>query len=56
MLHLGEAREATGDAAGACAAYDAVRAQWLHAKPRSVTTEEAARRAKALACPVVGPR
>jgi len=47
---LGLAREAKGDAAGACAAYGVVRARWGDAKPRSVTGELAAARAAALRC------
>jgi serine/threonine-protein kinase len=50
-LWLGEAREAKGDRAGACADYAAVVRRWGGAKPRSVTAEEASRRAAALGCP-----
>jgi serine/threonine-protein kinase len=51
---LGEALERTGDKAGACGAYAAVVARWGKAKPRSVTAEEAAGRAKALGCEMAG--
>jgi serine/threonine-protein kinase len=47
---LGEALEATGDVAGACAAYAKVIGWWGHAKPRSVTAEKAKAHAKHLAC------
>lgn len=50
-LWLGEALEAKGDKEGACAAYRFVRDRWGHAKPRSVSAEEAKRRSTALACP-----
>jgi eukaryotic-like serine/threonine-protein kinase len=49
-LHLGMALEATGDRAGACQAYRSVLDRWKGAKPRSVTLEEARRRAAALGC------
>jgi serine/threonine-protein kinase len=47
---LGMAREALGQKEAACAAYGTVVARWGHAKPRSVTAEKAAERAKALGC------
>ncbi len=47
---LGEALEATGDQAGACAAYADVIARWGNAKPRSVTAEKARARVAALGC------
>jgi serine/threonine-protein kinase len=50
-LLLGEAREKKGDAAGACAEYDAVLSRWGAARPRSVTAEEARLHHKALQCP-----
>jgi serine/threonine-protein kinase len=50
-FHLGQALEATGDVAGACAAYRVVLDRWATARPRSVTSERAKERAKALACP-----
>jgi serine/threonine-protein kinase len=50
LLHLGMAREATGDRAGACEAYQRVLARWGSAKPRSVTADDARHRAAALAC------
>jgi serine/threonine-protein kinase len=49
-LLLGEAREAKGDQAGACASYDAVVQRWGRAKPRSITAERAAAREVALRC------
>ncbi len=48
---LGAALEATGDHAGACQAYGVVLARWGHARPRSVTAEDARLRSKALGCP-----
>ena len=50
-LALGEALEATGDAAGACTAYRAVLARWGDARPHSATAERARVRAAAIACP-----
>jgi eukaryotic-like serine/threonine-protein kinase len=50
QLWLGQAKEKLGDPAGACAAYAVVTERWGRAKPRSVTAEEAAQRAKALGC------
>jgi eukaryotic-like serine/threonine-protein kinase len=50
-LALGAARAATGEAKGACEAYAKVVAQWGRARPRSVTAEAAAERAKKLGCP-----
>jgi serine/threonine-protein kinase len=47
---LGAAREAGGDVAGACAAYDAVVVRWGAAKPRSVTADRAKQRRTALKC------
>jgi serine/threonine-protein kinase len=49
-MHLGEAREASGDAAGACEAYRTVLDRWGGAKPRSITAEAARTRVRALAC------
>jgi serine/threonine-protein kinase len=52
-LWLGQAIEATrarGAAKDACAEYAAVIARWGDAKPRSVTADEARRRARALRC------
>ena len=51
QLHLGIAREASGDKDGACEAYARVIGRWGKATPRSVTAEEAARRARTLGCP-----
>ena len=48
-LFYGEALEASGDTAGACAAYGAVLARWGATK-RSVTAAAASARAKALGC------
>jgi serine/threonine-protein kinase len=48
---LGAALETTGDNAGACQAYGVVLARWGHARPRSVTAEDARVRSKALGCP-----
>jgi serine/threonine-protein kinase len=49
-LWLGEAREAKGDKAGACAEYAVVRERWENAKPRPVTMERAAAHMTALGC------
>jgi hypothetical protein len=49
-LDLGEAREASGDRAGACKAYAWVIAHYGGAKPRSVTAEQAKARAAHLSC------
>ena len=48
--YLGQAREAKGDVAGACAAYAVVRDRWGKAKPRSVTAKSAIARMAALKC------
>jgi eukaryotic-like serine/threonine-protein kinase len=48
---LGVALEARSDRAGACQAYGVVLARWGHAKPRSVTADDARARARALGCP-----
>jgi hypothetical protein len=47
---LGAAREATGDAPGACDAYAHVLAAWGKATPRSVTAERAREAMRRLAC------
>ncbi|WP_394843653.1 protein kinase [Pendulispora brunnea] len=47
---LGQAKEYTGDVAGACNAYGVVLQRWGNAKPRSVTAENAKKRAHALGC------
>ena len=47
---LGEALEATGDRAGACAAFARVNAWWGQAKPRSLTADKARKHAKGLGC------
>lgn len=49
-LWLGQARELKGDKSGACAAYKAVLDRWGHAKPKSVTADEARARARLLGC------
>ena len=49
-LLLAQAREATGDRPGACAAYQVVLERWGQAKPRSVTAEQARARLQALGC------
>jgi len=49
-LWLGKAREATGDKAGACAAYAVVLRRWGHATPRSVTADEARAHARRVGC------
>jgi serine/threonine-protein kinase len=51
QLLLGRALEQTGDKAGACAPYAAVKRLWKNAKPRSVSVETATERMKALGCP-----
>jgi eukaryotic-like serine/threonine-protein kinase len=48
--YLAEAREAKGDTAGACAAWQRVIDRWGAAKPRSVTAERARERRRALGC------
>jgi serine/threonine-protein kinase len=50
LLWFGAALEATGDAQGACDEYRAVVVGWGNAKPRSVTAEEARKRAAAIHC------
>jgi serine/threonine-protein kinase len=50
QLFLGEAREATGDRAGACSAYAAVLKRWGTMTGRSRTAREAAGRARGLGC------
>jgi serine/threonine-protein kinase len=52
QLDLGRALDRTGDVAGACEQYGAVLARWGHARPRSVTADEARARAKSLGCAV----
>jgi eukaryotic-like serine/threonine-protein kinase len=47
---LGAALRATGDTAGACAAYGEVLARWGRAKPKSVTADDARAARKALGC------
>ena len=47
---LGLAREANGDAKGACAAYQVVVDRWGKARPPSVTAEKAIARTRALSC------
>ncbi len=50
-LVLGQALAASGDRTGACAALAVVLARWGHAKPRSVTAEQALAFARTLQCP-----
>ncbi|MEP7122851.1 MAG: protein kinase [Byssovorax sp.] len=47
---LGTAREAIGDRAGACAAYQVVLDRWGAARPRSITADHARERSRALGC------
>jgi serine/threonine-protein kinase len=49
-FHLGRAREAKGDTAGACAEYARVLDRWGSAKPKSVTADAARARMRALGC------
>lgn len=51
-LWLGQAKEQTGDRAGACDAYAAVVQRWGNAKPRSITADEAKHRSRVLGCKV----
>jgi eukaryotic-like serine/threonine-protein kinase len=55
ILWLGRAREAKGDSKGACDAYGSILDRWAHAKPRSVTADQARRRQVALKCPTKRP-
>jgi serine/threonine-protein kinase len=50
LLRLGQAREATGDAEAACAAYDAVIARWGKARPASLTARKASARRAGIGC------
>jgi serine/threonine protein kinase/tetratricopeptide (TPR) repeat protein len=47
---LGVALQAQGDTAGACAAYAEVLSRWGHARPRSVTADEARAASRVLGC------
>jgi eukaryotic-like serine/threonine-protein kinase len=49
-LYLGELDEQAGNKPSACAHYAKVLERWGHAKPRSVTADEAREHAKALGC------
>ncbi len=49
-LYLGEIDEQAGDKASACGHYAKVLERWGHAKPRSVTADEARARATKLGC------
>ncbi|WP_394829726.1 protein kinase domain-containing protein [Pendulispora albinea] len=51
-LWLGDAKERSGDKAGACEAYRVVVQRWGNAKPSSKTAEEARRRARAMGCSI----
>jgi serine/threonine-protein kinase len=48
---LGVALESQGDRPGACQAYGVVLSRWGHAKPRSLTADDARARARSLGCP-----
>jgi serine/threonine-protein kinase len=50
VLYLGETDENAGQKDSACASYAKVLERWGHAKPRSVTADEARAHAKALGC------
>ena len=50
QLQLGQALEATGDRAGACAAYRAVIERWGQSRPPSATAASALARDGALGC------
>jgi serine/threonine-protein kinase len=50
QLGLAQVLEARGDKPGACTSYAKVLARWGHAKPRSVTADEARARSRALGC------
>jgi serine/threonine-protein kinase len=49
-LLLGQVREAQKDTNGACEAYARVVAKWGHAKPKSITADQARDRMRALRC------
>jgi serine/threonine-protein kinase len=49
-LWLGQALESKGDKSGACAAYKVVLDHWGHAKPKSITADEARSHARTLGC------
>jgi eukaryotic-like serine/threonine-protein kinase len=50
-LDLGRAREAVGDEAGACAAYQEVTRSWADARPPALSAHAAARASARLGCP-----
>lgn len=50
FLWLGQAKESRGDKQGACGAYQVVLDRWGHAKPKSVSADEARARVSALGC------
>jgi hypothetical protein len=50
LLWLGQAHEALGETAKACAAYAALGRHWRHAKPRSTSAETALARMRVLRC------
>jgi serine/threonine-protein kinase len=50
FLWLGQAKESKGDTKGACGAYRVVLDRWGHAKPKSVTADQARARVSALRC------
>ena len=49
-LWLGQAKESKGDTKGACGAYQVVLDRWGHAKPKSVSADQARARVSALGC------
>jgi hypothetical protein len=51
QYELGLALEGLGDRTGACDAYARVLSRWGHAKPRSVTADEARTHSTKLGCP-----
>jgi serine/threonine-protein kinase len=50
FLWLGQAKESKGDTKGACGAYRVVLDRWGHAKPKSVSADQARARVSALGC------
>jgi serine/threonine-protein kinase len=54
QLELGRIDEQRGDAPSACGHYATVLRRWGHAKPRSVTADEARDRSRKLGCPGEG--
>jgi hypothetical protein len=54
-LELGRIDEQAGDVPSACGHYAKVLERWGHARPRSITADEARERARKLACPSAAP-